>query len=202
MNNIYFTSDPHAYHKNICRGTSDWDDRKTRDYNNPEEMTQDIIQKWNSIVKYDDVLYCLGDWAFAGHENIKKFRDQLHCRTIHLIFGNHCQNIEPINSPYRELFASCDYYKTLSLKVDKKWNQVGKVKIIMSHYAMRVWDGSHRGSIQLYGHSHGSLADLGNRQMDVGVDTNNMYPYHLDEILDKMLSRPIHIIDHHNEKTN
>ncbi len=72
----------------------------------------------------------------------------------------------------------------------------------MFHYSCRVWDKSHHGSILLYGHSHGSLSDDGSRSMDVGVDTNNLYPYHLDEILDRMLKRPFLEVDHHNVKTN
>jgi hypothetical protein len=39
--------------------------------------------------------------------------------------------------------------------------------------------------------------------MDVGVDTNNLYPYHLDEIIDIMKGRDLHMeIDHHNALTN
>jgi hypothetical protein len=37
--------------------------------------------------------------------------------------------------------------------------------------------------------------------MDVGVDTNNYYPYHLDEILDIMKNVKSEIVDHHNEFT-
>lgn len=196
----------HYSHKNICRGVSQWEvnegNQRTRDFNTLEEMNDVLVNNINALVKENDTLWHLGDWSFGGHQQIKIFRDRLNCKNINLVFGNHDQHIEPNNSPYRNLFKSVQYYKELDIRVDRKWNQVQKVKICMSHYAMRVFNKSHHGAIQLFGHSHGSLPDLNNRQMDVGVDTNNYYPYHLDEILDKMLCRPIEIVDHHNQNTN
>lgn len=208
MNNIYFFSDPHYGHKNICRGTTSWDlaelngEQRVRDFDTLEEMNDALVNNFNSVVKENDIAYCLGDWSFGGHENIKRFRDRLNCKNIHLIFGNHDQHIVPINSSYRKLFLSCDYYKELSLNVDRRFNQFRKVKIILSHYSHRVWNHSHHGSIHLYGHSHGTLPDAGNRSMDVGVDTHNLYPYHLDEILDILLPRQVSFVDHHNQNTN
>jgi len=47
----------------------------------------------------------------------------------------------------------------------------------------------------------GTLKGIG-KSMDVGVDTNNLYPYHLDEIIEIMKNIKPEIIDHHNEHTN
>ena len=206
--NTYFTSDTHFGHKNIVRGVSQWKpeenpgEQRTRDFDTLEEHNAALIKSINAVVKHDDELWHLGDWSFGGHENIKKFRDQLHCRRINLVFGNHDQHIEPINSVYRRLFESVQYYKELSFKIDSmKSGQYGKTKIILSHYAMRVWNKGHHGSIMLYGHSHGTLPGVG-KSMDVGVDTNNLYPYHLDEIIDIMKGRETKIVDHHNSHTN
>lgn len=208
MKNIFFTSDTHFHHKNIVRGTTSWDildpnssHQSLRDFDTLEEHDEALIKSINSVVKHDDILYHLGDWSFGGHEQIKKFRDRLECREIHLIFGNHDQHIEPIGSPYRSLFTSCSYVKQLSLNVDRKYGVVGKQKFFLSHYSHQVWNKSHHGSIHLFGHSHGSLEGIG-KSMDVGVDTNNLYPYHLDEIMDIMKYKSIQIVDHHNSKTN
>lgn len=71
-----------------------------------------------------------------------------------------------------------------------------------------------------YGHSHGTLDELkpeftsptwigdcyytkNFKTMDVGVDTNNLFPYHIDEILDIMKDREVLLgADHHSIKTN
>lgn len=201
MSKIWFTSDTHFMHKNIAGPkVSSWEEG-FRNFNDEIEMSKHIVKVFNQTIEENDILYHLGDWSFGGHENIKKFRDQLNCQEIHLIFGNHDQHIEPIDSPYRSLFASCQYVKEFSLKVDSKYGIVGKQKFFLSHYGHRVWNKSHHGSIHLYGHSHGTLPGLG-RSMDVGVDTNNLYPYHIDEIMDIMSKIPINIVDHHNQNTN
>ena len=208
MKNIFFTSDTHYHHKNIVRGTTTWDvldpnssHQSLRDFDTLEEHDEALIKSINSVVKHDDILYHLGDWSFGGHEQIKLFRDRLECKEIHLIFGNHDQHIEPIDSPYRELFASCSYVKQLSLNVDRKYGVVGKQKFFLSHYSHQVWNKSHHGSIHLFGHSHRSLEGIG-KSMDVGVDTNNLYPYHLDEIMEIMVHKQVKIVDHHNQNTN
>ncbi len=41
------------------------------------------------------------------------------------------------------------------------------------------------------------------KTMDVGVDTNNLYPYSISEIIDIMNKKEVLLgVDHHNEKTN
>ncbi len=209
MSNVWFTSDTHWGHKNIVRGTTEWkvlekgsSHQSVRDFDTLEEHNIELIKKFNSLVKYDDILYHLGDWSFGGHENIQKFRNQLNCRNIHLIFGNHDQHIEPIDSPYRGCFNSVQYVKQFSLKLGtEKTGRMGKQGFFLSHYSHQVWNQRHHGVIHLFGHSHGSLKGIG-RSMDVGVDTNNMYPYHLDEILDKFKSMSVEFVDHHSKSTN
>lgn len=69
--------------------------------------------------------------------------------------------------------------------------------LFCSHYAHRVWPKSHHGSLHLYGHSHGTLPDSGNRSMDVGVDTNKFRPYSLEDIVAKIGVRPVQAVDQH-----
>lgn len=176
--------------------------QQTRNFEKLEDMDDALVDNINSMVKEGDELWHLGDWSFGGHEQIAIFRRRLNCKNIHLIFGNHDQNIEPSNSVYRGLFTSCHFYKEIAIRPERKWNEFLKTKICMFHYAPRVFNQMHHGAIFLYGHSHGTLSDAGNRSMDVGVDTNNLYPYHLDEILDRMLPRKFVPVDHHNKNTN
>jgi len=229
--NIYFTSDTHAFHKNICKGTSEWGETgefRLRDFSTPEEMTEEMAARFNSIVKEDDTLYHLGDWSFGGIQNIWNFRRMLNCRNIHLILGNHDHHIEAdkkipmdqqadwrtmkniiiednlyLDKTMYDLFNSVEHYKEISFKIDSmKAGKYGATKICMFHYAMSVWNQSHHQTIHLYGHSHGSLPDRGNRSMDIGVDTNNLYPYHLDEIMMIMKDRRNTVVDHHTSQTN
>lgn len=100
---------------------------------------------------------------------------------------------------------------------ERKYISINKQEIVLDHFAGRVWLRSHHGSWNLHGHSHGTLPEMditGNdptyipeglplaKQKDVGVDTNNLYPYSFDEIKVIMDRRRIIEIDHHNGKTN
>lgn len=208
QSNIWFTSDTHFHHKNIVTGTSTWEkteeseNQKTRNFETLEEHDETLVNNFNQLIKPDDILYHLGDWSFGGHEQIKIFRNKLNCKNIHLIFGNHDQHIEPKHSIYRGCFSSVDYVKQFSLKLGtEKTNKYGKQGFFLSHYSHQVWNKSHHGAIHLFGHSHGSIKGIG-RSMDVGVDTNNLFPYHLDEILFLMKNVSWLQVDHHNINTN
>jgi calcineurin-like phosphoesterase family protein len=87
-----------------------------------------------------------------------------------LIVGNHDEELRDKFTGFREIW-------------DSKQIMIGKQKFYLNHYAARVWPASHYGSINLYGHSHGNLPAVG-KQMDVGVDTNNYFPYSIDQIME------------------
>jgi calcineurin-like phosphoesterase family protein len=227
MSNIFFTSDTHYGHRNIVRGVSNWENKDgCRDFDTLEEHNETIITNLNEVVGQDDTLYHLGDWSFGGIQNIWNFRQRINCRNIHLILGNHdhhIRNCKPLPNVRKADFVQSSFFNeeihglkmsflewdecidaddiflsvqdVLELSIDKKTH------IFLSHYAHRVWNGSHKGVIHLYGHSHGSIPDYG-KSMDVGVDTNNLKPYSLDEILSIMNKRDIEFPDHHDVKTN
>lgn len=92
---IWFTSDTHYHHKNIVRGTSEWEvkqegnHQRLRDFDTLEEHDDKLVANFNKVIKGDDTLYHLGDWSFGGLQQILRFRQQLNCKNIHLILGNH-----------------------------------------------------------------------------------------------------------------
>lgn len=185
-------------HSNIA-GTkcSSWKDGY-RDFDSVQEMNEEIIKTLNKYVKWDDELYFLGDFCFGGHKNTPAYRDRISCKTIHVVRGNHDGKIDL----YKDKFTSIQ--DVLTLDLDGKGNP--KKTIFMSHYAHRIWLGSHKGVIHLYGHSHNSISDYG-RSMDVGIDvakwlTGEYKPFSLEEILKIMELKSQEFPDHHIETTN
>ena len=82
--NVFFTSDTHYAHRNICRGVSNWgttdengvfhvDVNATRDFANLIEMNDALVDRINSKVGADDWLIHTGDWSFGGQDKIKEF---------------------------------------------------------------------------------------------------------------------------------
>ena len=125
MSNIWFVSDTHFMHKNICIGVSEWDDKakSCRNFQTLEEMNELIINNINKYVKEDDILYHLGDWSFGGIDNICEFRKQIKCKNIYLVPGNHdhhIKNNKPIetkwiryyNGPIDQWYEWKDNFKT------------------------------------------------------------------------------------------
>ena len=134
--NVWFTSDTHYNHKNICRGVSNWEaGRGTRDFATLQKMNEVIVNQINSKVMEDDILFHLGDWSFGGFESITEFRNRIVCKNIHLILGNHDHHIENNADGVQDLFASVNQYLKMQINVNRTANGVDKHNFvyIMSH---------------------------------------------------------------------
>ena len=203
--NVFLTSDTHYGHKNICRGVTDWrlpdgsiPVSQTRDFLSVDEMNDVIVRNINEVVGENDILIHLGDWSFGGFENIRKFRDRILCKEIHLILGNHDHHIERNRDGVRGLFKSVNEYVELT---------VGGDKFVLMHYPLSSWNGLNKGVIHLHGHVHlPNEKKFGKgRKMDVGMDGSEEFrPYNLiREIVPIMKKREIVSdmeFDHHTEE--
>ena len=79
MLNVWFTADFHLGHKNIIRYCN-------RPFDTVEEMNRTIIDRLNSLVKTNDILYFLGDFcigpkARAGDDGVLEASDIVHLHT-------------------------------------------------------------------------------------------------------------------------
>ena len=161
---IYFTSDLHAFHKNIISYDS-------LPFDSLEEYREYIITTWNNTVSDNDEIYLLGDTCVGGTGGqIKHFLEQLN-GTKYLIKGNHEKEIMK-TSYLRDMFAFIrDYY---ILDYEKK-------RFILFHYPIESWQNASHGSIHLHGHSHGNSSPRKNR-IDVGFNVWNTV-LSIDDIL-------------------
>ena len=211
---IFFTSDTHYGHTNICRGVSNWRDEngnvpadQTRDFETLEQMNDKIVESINSVVGEDDTLFHLGDWSFGGYDNIEEFRNRIVCKNIHLILGNHDHHIERNKGDIQRLFSSVNQYLRLQVSVYPSTKlYAGEVDLVMMHYPIASWHNMNDGVIHLHGHIHlppDKKLSQG-KAMDVGVDGNNLMPYSLGEIMNIMDKQPIAKLslpqDHHEER--
>jgi calcineurin-like phosphoesterase family protein len=171
---IYFTSDLHLGHKNVIRYSN-------RPFGSVEEMDEELIRRFNSIVKKNDTVYDLGDTYFKSP---KLYEGRLN-RKIIRIKGSHDHDIkEP---------------RMLVIKPQGLLDEYGnQIVITLCHYSMRSWEMSHYASWHLYGHHHGTLEPYG-LSFDVGVDCWNYYPISLEQVAEKMATlKPI--VDFRNKE--
>jgi calcineurin-like phosphoesterase family protein len=128
-------------------------------------MDEQLIRNWNNVVKKDDEVYHLG-YAFFGNDldRSRSIFDRLN-GVIYLVKGNHDKICWQMKDRFEWIK---DYFK---LSVQDKDGYRGSQQVILCHYAFRVWDRSHFGTINCHGHSHSKLPDDPTMlQMDVGVD--------------------------------
>jgi calcineurin-like phosphoesterase family protein len=208
--NLYFTSDTHYGHSNICSATTKWENPEgnVRQFSSLEEMNSTIINNINSVIKPSDILFHLGDWSFGGFDKIEEFRNQINCKNIHIITGNHDHHIENNRGGCQLLFSSVNKYLNLNVKWNVGTPLVMEQRFTLMHFPIASWDNMSRGVIHLHGHVHlPKHLKLGEgRSLDVGVDGNDMKPYSLDGVMRLVKNQPIKKLvlpqDHHEITEN
>lgn len=169
---IFYISDLHLCHTNIIKLCG-------RPYDNTDEMNNDIVNKWNSVVKDDDVVRILGDVGFPKNDedtqNIIKLVKNLKGNK-HLILGNHDSKLLK-NEDFKKLFGSIKSYSKV---------KDGKENVVLFHYPIEEWDGYFRGDYHLYGHVHNNqnnLKQIQNR-FNVSAEILEYIPKTLEELID------------------
>lgn len=182
--NIFFTSDYHLYHEKILILG------KGRPFANVDEMNAAIADRHNEVVRPNDRVFNLGDYALKCQWEDAYRQRQRYIGQQHFLFGNH-DNVawEMIrNVPNCFVWAKGDPDSPGSYVLRLK--NYGVPKITLCHFAMRTFTSSHKGSWNLYGHSHNQLPEedrwLG---FDVGVDCWDYRPVSIEEVAQKMKTK-------------
>lgn len=148
----WFTADEHYGHANIIHYCN-------RPFKDVSEMNAEIIQRHNSVVLKDDVVYHIGDLCWYNREGAGEILSILNGNHV-LIKGSHDNWL---GGPYlRE-------------------KRIDSIHIVMCHYPMRSWPRSHYNSIQLHGHVH-CRGRAHRNQLDVGVDCWGYFPVSWEQI--------------------
>ena len=177
-NKIFFTSDSHFGHSNIIKYCN-------RPFSSIEEHDEELIKRWNEKIGKYDIVFHLGDFAFASEGRIKNILERLN-GIKYLIFGNHDWRTMTKNICERYFE---DVSQQMVIKIDGR-------TVYLNHFPYLCFAGSWKGldaSYQIFGHVHSGprpsegldhdrLRHLFPNQFDCGVDHNNFYPYSWEEI--------------------
>ena len=152
----WFTSDWHLGHKNIIKYCN-------RPFETVEEMDKTIIDNFNKLVKSEDVVFFLGDFAF-DKEYYRKYQDILNGNWI-FIRGNHDHS----HLPY---------------KIEELILELGKHETLLIHDPYLYEETIKR---HLVGHIHQKwktkITEEGNILINVGVDVWDFKPVEQEEII-------------------
>lgn len=80
---IFLIGDCHFGHRNIIKYCN-------RPFKDVEDMNEQLIKNWNSVVGKNDIVYVVGDFALCGKQKIIEIGQRLNGRK-RLVLGNHDQ---------------------------------------------------------------------------------------------------------------
>ena len=173
---IFFTSDTHYNHKKIIEYSK-------RPFEGMKDMEDAMVERWNSVVSPDDLVWHLGDFAMGPdlREEVTRIRKRLNGR-IYLCLGNHDRN--------KGFYEACGFDH-----VSRKFSghihgsaitdtgPLGRpYRVHISHHppGKEVQD---EHDICLHGHVHELWQFQKPNLINVGVDQWNFTPHTIDEML-------------------
>ena len=134
--NTWFISDSHFFHNNIIKYCN-------RPFKSVEEMNMKMIESWNSVVKKNDIVWHLGDFALGPNQKktIPELVSKLNGR-INLVLGNHDHNAV-------KFYYDAGFHRVYDRKV------IINDFVILSH-APLMFNNENCPFFNIYGHVHDS----------------------------------------------
>jgi len=180
---IWHTADHHLMNMNIIEYCN-------RPYQDPLEMSEDLIDRWNSLVSSKDIVYYHGDFAMGKIAESLPMGNRLNGWRKYMIDwgGNHDRTFHKSGREKWKLKYEEAGFEFIGVDRSHYWNDI---QIKLSHFPYygdhteeeRFLD--HRpiddGSWLIHGHVHDLYRQRG-RMINVGVDAWNGYPVNFKTI--------------------
>lgn len=175
---VWFWSDLHLWHANICRYAG-------RPFTDVDSMNQALLDRAVATVGAEDWLVFLGDLTFGSEDDTKAWLDLCPGRKV-IILGNH--DVDRSKPQWKRLwrrFEAVEECTNLELAAPvntARWDQVRT--LWLTHYPL--WDSwVPESTLNLHGHIHQNT--LPGRRVNLSVEQTGFGPMRLPDIL----SRPL-----------
>lgn len=174
MERIWIVADTHFNHKNIIKYCN-------RPFDSVKEMNDILISNWNKVVKSNDQVFMLGDFALCGKDKIIEIGQQLNGRKT-LILGNHDG-------------ASLSTYYNAGFEIVSKFPIIYQDFFILSHQPIEFLP-LNTPFVNIYGHVHDDIRfpTITARSACVSIERWNYTPVEFNQIV-----KLIEIEDNKNE---
>lgn len=173
----HYWSDPHFWHTNVIGFCN-------RPYTSVEEMNESLIENHNKVVGPTDIIYCLGDFSFAGFEKTYSVISRLNGYKIFLM-GNHDWK-NKLNKRW-ERYGINEVHSALRVKM-------GDFDVNLSHYPYKGRNPDarifldqleHSDDFLVHGHVHEKWTTKDN-MINVGVDVRGYAPISEEALIHEM----------------
>lgn len=156
----HFIGDTHLGHGKILVF-----EKEARPFSSVEEMNETIIERWNSVVRPNDLVWHLGDVLF-GSENFSLLA-RLNGKK-RLVMGNHDHHPTAL---YLEHFEGV-------------YGAVKEYGMIYTHIPIHP-NQFYRFKANIHGHLHSDQLE-DKRYVNVSAEQNNLTPISLEEIMERL----------------
>ena len=162
--NTWYIADTHLNHFNIIEYCN-------RPFTDVEQMNETIIKRWNSVVKKDDIVWHLGDFALGSKECITGIVSQLNGK-IKLIRGNH-------DTHNNQWYRDCGFVEVYDCPI------IIKDFVVLSHEPLPFV--MNQVYVNLFGHVHTSpmFETWGKQNACLCVERHNYYPVNEEVIVEQ-----------------
>lgn len=157
MNRIFVIGDTHFGHRKVLEF-----EKINRPFATIEEHDEELVARWNKVVRKGDTVWHLGDVLFGT--DAFKYLPRLH-GIKKLVMGNH------------DMYPTARYLEHFS-------SLVGAVKIkdcILTHIPIHPSE-FYRWKLNIHGHTHGKKID-DKRYVCVSAEHTNLAPVELDRLI-------------------
>ena len=182
MSEIFITSDIHFCHNKPFL-------YEPRNFTSIEEMNEAIVERWNEVVKPNDTVYNLGDFAMNDVDAAISYIQRLNGNII-WIAGNHDSSMK-----IDKILGTC-WEQELSYAGYADMLKIHKFNFYLSHYPTLTSNmddiGLRHRVISLHGHTHQNTNFLYPDNpfiYHVGVDSHNCYPVNIEEVITDIKNR-------------
>lgn len=177
MVTVYLISDSHFGHANILTFAREDGSLLRPGFADVDAMNEHMVERWNSVVRPQDHVYHVGDFAIPRQAIVFATRLNGHKR---LVRGNH------------------DIHKT-KLYIDAGFTEIHGVRVldrfVLSHVPLHPLS-LRRDWINIHGHHHNNYGDTpfnpeyGKRYFNVSAEIVNYTPITLEEVKADIARRP------------
>lgn len=158
MGNIFFISDTHFGHEKCCTTFKRKDGTPLRPFENAQEMDEEMVRRWNEVVREQDKVYHLGDVVIG-----KK----------------HLSQVSRLNGSKRLVRGNHDIFKTKEY-IEAGFKEIYGVRVledmVLTHVPLHPASITERWGYNVHGHLHANIVE---RLYDTGYGSTFSTDYGL-----------------------